>query len=91
MGNFVYLGFYLLALFISTFFAYLSYRKAMIKYEYKISIFAILLPTVLLNIFLIIIGTLRGESIFFYSLILLLNIIGPYLAIRKVSNYKNQM
>lgn len=91
MENGICVEIYLLILSISIFFAYLSYRKAVFKYKYSISMFKLLIPTLFINSFLIFIGGLRGESIFFYSLIVLLNIVCPYLAIRKVSNYRNQI
>lgn len=82
----------LLLLFISVLFAYFSYRKAIIKYKYKTSLILLLITNTCTNIFVILIAELRGiDFIFLFLLVVFLNLVGPYLAIRKVSNYKNQI
>jgi len=92
MDNILHFKYEILLLFISVFFAYVSYQKAMIKYEYRVSLIYILSLNVCMNMFVILIGGLRGFNFIYLSFLLMfLNLVGPYLAIRKVANYRNYL
>ena len=88
MENILHFKYEIILLFVSVFFSYFSYKRAMFKYNYRVSLAYVLIPNVCMNIFVILIGWLSGLDFLYFSFLLIfLNLAGPYLAIRKVSNY----